>query len=78
MNCRQLVELVTDYLDGTLDPAAARRFDVHLSDCEGCVAYLAQMRLMLRMLGEIPTGSLDRGVCAGLLDAFRNWSRSGM
>ena len=77
MSCWRLVELVTDYFDGALDAEAARRFEAHLEDCEGCVAYLEQMRLMLRLLGEIPTGSLDRQARERLLDAFRTWSAAG-
>jgi hypothetical protein len=61
MNCQQLVELVTDYSRGARS-ATARQFEAHLEACYPCVAYLEQIRLMLRLLGGIPTGSLDRHV----------------
>jgi anti-sigma factor RsiW len=77
MNCQQLVELVTDYLDGALEPTAARRFEAHLEACDGCVAYLDQMHQTLRLLGKIPARSLDRQARDRLLDAFRSWSAFG-
>ena len=36
MDCNELVELVTAYLDGALDPDTRARFDIHLSECDGC------------------------------------------
>jgi anti-sigma factor RsiW len=77
MTCQQLVELVTDYLDGALNPATAHRFQAHLDACDGCVAHLEQMRLTLRLLGRIPVGSLDRQARDRLRDAFRTWSAFG-
>jgi anti-sigma factor RsiW len=77
MNCQQLVEHVTDYLAGALDPDAARRFEAHLEACDGCVAHLEQMLLTLRLLGEIPTASPDGHVHDLLLDAFLSWAASG-
>ena len=38
--CKELVELVTEYLEGTLPPAERARFDAHLGQCEGCHTYL--------------------------------------
>ena len=44
MNGNELVELVTGYLDGSLDPDTRARFDMHLLDCDGCENYLQQFR----------------------------------
>jgi hypothetical protein len=44
MDCNELVELVTAYLDGALDPQTRARFDSHLRECDGCENYLQQFR----------------------------------
>jgi anti-sigma factor RsiW len=50
LSCRELVELVTDYLEGVLTAAERMRFEAHLSECDGCEAYLEQMLLTIRAL----------------------------
>ena len=72
--CNQLVELVTDYLDGVLDPAVAARFDAHLLECDGCVNYLEQFRSTINPLGRVPSDQLDAGFRERLLDTFRGWT----
>jgi anti-sigma factor RsiW len=55
LSCRQLVELVTDYLEGQLDPDRVAALDAHLKLCDGCDSYVEQMRLTviaLRRLGD--------------------------
>ena len=54
LTCIELVELVTDYLDGSLSRSDRKRFDAHLGKCDGCTAYLDQFRETIRL-----TGSLD-------------------
>jgi anti-sigma factor RsiW len=76
MPCRELVELVTDYLENRLSPADRERFDAHLSDCEDCDAYLDQMRRTIRALGRLPEESLSTEARLALLDAFRDWPRA--
>ena len=44
MDCNELVELVSAYLDGSLDLEQRARFDVHLLECDGCENYLQQFR----------------------------------
>ena len=75
MHCRELVELVTDYLDGRLPPADRARFEAHLADCEYCETYLDQMRQTIRALGRLPEESLSDEARDALLAAFRDWSR---
>ncbi|MBI1880871.1 MAG: zf-HC2 domain-containing protein [Chloroflexi bacterium] len=53
MNCRELVELVTEYLEGTLPSAERERFETHLSTCSGCTSYLRQMRQTVLTLGKL-------------------------
>ncbi len=73
--CRDLVELVTDYLEGTLDPQARRRFEEHLDECDGCAAYLDQMRETVRLTGTLPAESVGSPGFEALLTAFRGWKR---
>jgi len=75
LTCQDLVELVTDYLDGALDQASARRFEQHLALCAGCQTYLDQMRTTAALLGEIPAESLSEDAQATLLAAFRTFHR---
>ena len=73
MACRELVELVTDYLEGRLDAADRERFDAHIAGCDACTAYLGQMRQTLTALGRIPEESLSVEAREELLVAFRAW-----
>ena len=76
LSCRELVELVTDYLDGELDPDSRARFEAHLNDCDGCAAYLEQIRSTVRMLGTAPEAALTPEMRDRLLHAFRRWRAS--
>jgi anti-sigma factor RsiW len=73
LSCQELVELVTDYLEGALSPADHARFDAHIAGCDGCTMYLRQMREMLAVLRELTTSSLSPRAEADLLGAFREW-----
>ena len=71
--CRELVELVTDYLEGALPPAERERFEAHLGSCRGCAAYLKQMRDLVRVSGRIPPGSPRPTPPPDLLRVFAAW-----
>ena len=73
MVCRELVELITDYLEATLPPEDRARFERHLAGCEGCQAYLDQMRQTIDALGRLPPESLSPEAQSKLLEAFRGW-----
>ena len=53
VTCQEVVELVTDYLEGELDPGEAALFEQHLNFCEGCVWYVHQLRTTVSTLGKI-------------------------
>lgn len=72
MDCNELVELVTAYLDGALDPDTRARFELHLLDCDGCDGYLEQFQSTIKTLGDVDE-KLDPVYRDRLLDAFRNW-----
>jgi anti-sigma factor RsiW len=73
--CKELVELVTDYLEGRLPPREQVRFETHLAQCSGCRTYLEQMRQTIRALGHLSEESIDAQAKERLLSAFRNWKR---
>ena len=60
LTCRELVELVTDYLEETLPPTERARFEAHLADCDDCPLYLGQMRLTIRALGALTEERVPR------------------
>jgi anti-sigma factor RsiW len=72
--CNEFVELVTDYLDGTLDAELVARIDQHLEICAGCRSVLAQWREIVRLAGrlaETDVEEVDAGVRTRLMAAFR-------
>ena len=73
MDCNELVELVTAYLDGSLDLEDRARFDEHLLECDGCENYLQQFRSTVATVGKIGTDELDPEFRHRLINAFRNW-----
>lgn len=72
MDCNELVELVTAYLDGTLDPATRARFDAHLGECDGCENYLQQFGFTVRTLGMVCDDDIEEAIRDRLLNAFRD------
>jgi anti-sigma factor RsiW len=76
ITCREFVELVTDYLEGSLSAADHERFEDHLALCPGCQAYMDQMRATLRALGRIPEESLSAAAREELLRHFREWKQA--
>jgi anti-sigma factor RsiW len=73
--CRELVELVTEYLDGALPAVVVETVEEHLQGCDGCAAYVRQIRVAVYTLGATPAPVLDPDFCARLQVAFRTWSR---
>ena len=73
--CNELVELVTDYLEGALPPRERARFDRHLTECPDCVEYLAQMQRTIVAVG-LAAPELERTpAVTALLAVFRDWKR---
>jgi anti-sigma factor RsiW len=73
MTCKELVELVTDYLEGALPGDQRRRFDEHLVFCPPCQTYLEQMRQTIRAVGHLPDESVSLEALDALLAHFRRW-----
>jgi anti-sigma factor RsiW len=77
LTCRELVELVSDYLDDELPAAERARFDSHIGGCEACTAYVEQMRITLTVVGSIPPDGISPEAERELLAAFRGWKSGG-
>jgi anti-sigma factor RsiW len=70
--CRQVVELVTDYLEGALPRHLRDSVERHLRACPPCVLYVEQMRTTAAALREVPVESIDPSTRAQLVSAFRD------
>lgn len=73
MSCQELVELVTAYLEDALTPEDRGRFEAHLATCDGCQAYLEQIRATIRLVGRVTPADLSPEAERDLLAAFRSW-----
>lgn len=74
MPCKEFVERVTDYLEGALDAGDNERLETHLGACEDCGRYLDQMRMSLRLMGELRAEDLPAHGREDLRRAFRDWA----
>jgi anti-sigma factor RsiW len=74
LTCKELVELVTGYLDGSLRGRRRRRFESHLAGCDGCTRYVGQMRATIRATGSLTEEQVTDDQKTVLLAAFRDWT----
>jgi len=75
MSCQELVDALTDYLEGSLSISDRIRFQIHLGFCGGCRNYLNQMKYTIRTLGKLPAEPMPEDVRGELLKRFRNWKK---
>jgi anti-sigma factor RsiW len=71
--CQQVVELISDYIEGALSRAQRRRLQAHLANCEHCTEYLAQMRATIRLTGTLGTHDLTPEMRVDLIELYRRW-----
>jgi predicted anti-sigma-YlaC factor YlaD len=76
MNCEELVEKVTDYLDDALSPVDQARWDHHIGECLGCQGHLGEVRVTVHVMSTLDTERLPDDLESGLLAAFRQWAGS--
>ena len=74
LTCHEVVELITDYLEGALAPDVRARVDEHLAVCDGCTRYLDQMRETIRLTGMLTEEQVTEEQEVALLAAFRSWT----
>lgn len=73
LSCQELVELVTDYLEGALSAEERERVERHLDACEGCHTYVEQMRQTIELTGRLTVEDVSPEAERALLEAFRAW-----
>ena len=71
--CQQAVELVTDYLEDALSHAGRRRFEAHLAGCPHCTEYLAQMRAIIKLTGQLTPADLSPDMREEFIALYRRW-----
>ena len=71
LTCKELTEVITDYLEEQLHLADRTRFETHLADCPGCKTYLAQMRTIIHSLSLLRAPTVSQEMKARLSAAFR-------
>jgi anti-sigma factor RsiW len=75
LTCKELVELVTDYLEGALSWRDRRRFDRHIAGCPNCTEYVAQFRETIRLTGTLREQDVSKEAAGELLAVFAAWHR---
>ena len=73
LSCQELVELVTDYLEGVLPETDRGRLEQHLDSCDGCRDYIEQMRATIALTADARPVELRLDEGEALLAAFREW-----
>lgn len=77
MPCREFVEVVTAYLEGTLPARDRRRLEEHLGECEACELYLDQIRQTVALAGRVQLDALSAQARDELMAAFQGWAADG-
>jgi anti-sigma factor RsiW len=78
MACRELIELLTDYLDDALDPTTRRAIDAHLARCDGCTRALEQLRETVRITGTLTPEHLASPEREALRAVFVRWREGSL
>jgi anti-sigma factor RsiW len=75
LTCQELVEIVTEYLEGGLTNAERQHFEAHIAACGGCTSYVEQIRMTIDLGGRVRVEDLSDETKSGLVTAFRDWKR---
>jgi predicted anti-sigma-YlaC factor YlaD len=76
LSCKQITEIVTDYLEGRMGLADRMRFQMHLGMCKHCRAYLRQMKATIAALGQLPDEPMPEVVYDELRKRFADWHQA--
>lgn len=71
--CQEMVELITDYLEGAMPRSLRRRFEAHIAGCEHCHEYLQQMRITIQLTGRLGSEDLTPAMRSEFAELFRDW-----
>jgi predicted anti-sigma-YlaC factor YlaD len=75
LTCKEVVELVNDYLSATMTAADRARFADHLAECPACTSYLEQMKTTIELTGQLREDELSDDMKCDLVEAFRRWKK---
>jgi anti-sigma factor RsiW len=75
LTCKEVVELVNDYIGGAMSASDRERFDQHLAECDGCTTYVQQMKTTIALTGRLGEDAVPDDVKRDLLEAFRRWKK---
>lgn len=75
MSCREVVDLVTNYLEDALPQSERTRFEEHIAGCDGCAKAVEQFRLTIHVAGRLSEDQLAPPLREALLEGFRDWKR---
>jgi anti-sigma factor RsiW len=73
ITCREVVGLVTDYLDGKLTAEEHALFEAHLSECEDCTEHVKQIQVTVAITGSVRDANVDALARDDLVDLYRRW-----
>jgi hypothetical protein len=76
VTCKEIVELVRDYLARDMSPEDTVRFEQHLHACTWCMTYLEQLRATVKLTGQLREETVASETKTALVDAFRRWRRT--
>jgi anti-sigma factor RsiW len=74
LTCHEVIEIITEYLEGALPADDRRRVEEHLAICDGCTTYLEQMRETIRLTGMLTEEQIPEDQKRDLVEAFRTWT----
>jgi predicted anti-sigma-YlaC factor YlaD len=75
LTCQEVVELVTDDLEGSLSRSMRRRLQAHLRGCDPCIAYIEQIRTTVAITQQIRPERVNPATAAHLVDLYREWQQ---
>ena len=75
LTCREITELITDYMEGQLGFMESLSFQMHLGLCRNCRNYLHQLRQTVKTLGRLPDEPIPDDVKDELMKRFRDWKK---
>jgi anti-sigma factor RsiW len=75
LSCKEVVELVSDFIDGALPPGLRVRMEAHLTGCDPCIEYVGQIRATVALAAQTTPDPIDPATSSNLIDLYRTWQR---
>jgi hypothetical protein len=76
LECIDLVEQVTEYLEGSLDAQVREQLAEHVAVCWGCERYVVEMTVMVQLMSQLPRERPSREFESSLLGMYRRQLRT--